>query len=161
MFRIIILCFATLISPSLYAQQMEQVAIMEPINFLFEGMNKGDSALVHKAFMEDAGFASIGEDKDGIPKFSRGDLHRFLVAMGTPRKEVYSEPIWDVKMEVDGNLAQVWARYAFYVGKELHHCGVDAFQLYKGPEGWKIFQVADTRQQEGCDIPIAIQNRFK
>lgn len=159
--RASILFSVLIISFSVSAQQMEQVAIMEPINFLFEGMNKGDSALVHKAFMENAGFASIGADKDGNSKFSRGDLHRFLVAMGTPRKEVYSEPIWDVKIEFDGNLAQVWAKYAFYIGTELHHCGVDAFQLYKGPDGWKIFQVADTRQQEGCDIPTAIQNRFK
>lgn len=161
MIRIIILCFITLVSSSLLAQPIEQVAIMEPINTLFEGMNKGDSALVHKAFMEDVSFASIGEDKDGNPKFSRGDLHRFLVAMGTPRKEVYSEPIWDVKIEYDGNLAQVWAKYAFYIGAELHHCGVDAFQLYKGREGWKIFQVTDTRQQEDCNVPAAIQNKFK
>ena len=161
MIRVSVLFFSLMISFSLYAQQNEQVAIMEPINNLFEGMNKGDSALVHTAFTEDVVFATIGEDKEGNPRFSRGDLHRFLVAMGTPRKEVYSEPIWDVKIEVDGNLAQVWARYAFYLDKELHHCGVDAFQLYKSAEGWKIFQLTDTRQSEGCDVPAAIQNKFK
>lgn len=141
--------------------QNEQIAIMEPINNLFTGMNTGDSALVHKAFREDVAFATIGVDKEGNPKFSRGDLQRFLVAMGSPRKEVYSEPIWDVKIEVDGNLAQVWAKYAFYLDKNFHHCGVDAFQLFKGADGWKIFQLTDTRQQEGCTIPKAIQDRFK
>lgn len=156
-----ILFFSLMISFSLSAQQNEQVAIMEPINYLFEGMNKGDSALVHKAFMDDVAFATIGEDKEGNPRFSRGDLNRFLVAMGTPRKVVYSEPIWDVKIEVDGNLAQVWAKYAFYLDKELHHCGVDAFQLFKTAGGWKIFQLTDTRQTEGCNVPVAIQNRFK
>lgn len=161
MIRASVLFFSLVISFSLYAQQNEQVAIMEPINNLFDGMNKGDSALVHTAFKEDVVFATIGEDKEGNPRFSRGDLHRFLVAMGTPRKEVYSEPIWDVKIEVDGNLAQVWARYAFYLDKELHHCGVDAFQLYKTLDGWKIFQLTDTRQSEGCNVPAAIQNRFK
>ena len=159
--NIVFLMCATMPSSGVFAQQMEQVAIMEPINALFEGMNKGDSAMVHKAFMEDAGFSSIGTYKEGNPKIGRGNLHRFLVAMGTPREEVYSEPIWDVKIEMDGHFAQVWAKYAFYVGKELHHCGVDAFHLFKGTNGWKIFQVSDTRQQEGCEVPAAIQNKFK
>lgn len=161
MMRAGILLFCLVISFSLMAQQNEQVAIMEPINNLFDGMNKGDSALVHKAFRDDVVMVTIGEDKEGNPKLSKGDLNRFLVAMGTPRKEVYSEPIWDVKIDVDGNLAQVWAKYAFYVDKTFHHCGVDAFQLFKGQDGWKIFQLTDTRQQEGCQVPAAIQNRFK
>lgn len=161
MIRTSVLFSILIISFSLSAQQNEQVAIMQPINFLFEGMNKGDSALVHKAFKDDVVFATIGQDKEGNPTFNRGDLNRFLVAMGTPRKQVYTEPIWDVKIDVDGNLAQVWARYAFYLDKELHHCGVDAFQLYKSSDGWKIFHLTDTRQQEDCNVPVAIQNRFK
>lgn len=156
----IVFAFGLIFSGSLLAQN-EQVAVMEPINNLFEGMNKGDSAMVHKAFTEDVGFATIGNDKEGNPKLTRGSLQRFLVAMGTPHKEIYSEPIWDVKIEIDGNFAQVWAKYAFYLGKELHHCGVDAFQLFKGADGWKIFQLADTRQPEGCVVPKAIQDRFK
>lgn len=156
----IVLAFVLIYWSPLLAQN-EQVAVMEPINNLFEGMNKGDSAMVHKAFTDDVGFATISNDKEGNPKLTRGSLQRFLVAMGTPHKEVYSEPIWDVKIEIDGSLAQVWAKYAFYLGKEFHHCGVDAFQLFKTPNGWKIFQLVDTRQQEGCEIPKAIQDRFK
>ncbi len=124
-------------------------------------MSKGDSALVHKAFRDDVTFATIGLDKEGNTVFRRGELKSFLITMGTPRKEVYSEPIWDVRIEVDGNLAQVWASYAFYVDKNFYHCGVDAFQLVKENEEWKIFQLSDTRQREGCNIPKAIQDRFK
>ncbi|HCR53358.1 MAG TPA: hypothetical protein DIW27_02990 [Cytophagales bacterium] len=161
MIRLFTLINFLLISFCLSAQQSEKVAIMVPINNLFEGMNKGDSALVHKAFRDDVTFATVSVDKEGNPKLTFGDLQKFLVAMGTPRQQVYSEPIWDVKIEVDGNLAQVWAKYAFYLDKNFHHCGVDAFQLFKGPDGWKIFQLTDTRQQEGCNIPKAIQDRFK
>ncbi len=70
--------------------------------------------------------------------------------------------IWDPKIEIDGNLAQAWTQYAFYVGKKFSHCGVDAFQLFKGTDGtWKIFQLADTRQKEGCKIPKEISEQFK
>lgn len=160
-FLITIACIIT-ISNSLTAQTSnEHVAIMTPINNLFNGMNTGDSAMVHKAFRDDVVLVTIGTNKEGTPKLNRGELNRFLVAMGTPHDEIYSEPIWDVKIDVDGNLAQVWAKYAFYLGKNFHHCGVDAFQLFKETDGWKIFQLTDTRQTEGCNIPKAIQDRFK
>lgn len=159
--KFFIICISISCLVSLAQAQPEQVAIMQPINNLFDGMNKGDSALIHSAFMDDATFASIGVDKQGNPRFRRAQLQPFLVAMATPREQVYSEPIWDVKIEIDGNMAQVWARYAFYIDKDMHHCGVDAFQLFKGAAGWKIFQLADTRQEVDCKIPSAIQNRFK
>lgn len=158
--QLTILMMSILIGTAAWCQG-EEVAIMKPINNLFEGMNKGDSALVHTAFTDGVTFATIGLDKEGNPRFHAGELKGFLTAMGKPRKEVYSEPIWDVKIEIDGNFAQVWAKYAFYIDKDFHHCGVDAFHLFKGKEGWKIFHLADTRQQEGCEIPNAIKDRYK
>jgi hypothetical protein len=151
-----------IISFSLFAQSSDESAgVMKPINYLFEGMTKGDSALVRKAFMEDATFASIGPDKDGNPTLKKGDLKKFITAMGTPHPGVYTEPLWNVKIDIDGNMAQVWANYAFYIDKSLHHCGVDAFQLFKGNDGWKIYNISDTRQQEGCEVPKEIQDKFK
>lgn len=161
-FKFLITKVCVLLAFSLSAQApKESAAVMKPINNLFEGMIKADSALVHTAFMEDVTFATIGPDKEGNQQFRRGGLQKFLVAMGTPRTVVYSEPIWNVKIDVDGNMAQVWANYAFYIDKNFHHCGVDAFQLFKGNEGWKIYNLSDTRQQEGCIIPKEIQEKFK
>ncbi|MDH4058893.1 MAG: nuclear transport factor 2 family protein [Cyclobacteriaceae bacterium] len=145
---------------SAFAQTTE-ASIMGPINKLFEGMHRGDSALIHQAFTEDVTFVTIGLDKQGQSFMKRGELKGFLDAMGTPHSETYSEPIWDVKIEVDGSMAQVWARYAFYLGNKFHHCGVDSFQLFNGIEGWKIYHLADTRQVDGCDVPKAIQDQFK
>jgi hypothetical protein len=58
-------------------------------------------------------------------------------------------------------LAQAWCDYAFYVDKSYSHCGVDAFQLFKGKDGWKIFHLADTRRKTGCTIPKEIQDKHK
>ena len=68
-------------------------------------------------------------------------------------EEVWDERIWDAEVRVDGNLATAWMKYAFYAGDEFSHCGVDAFQLFKGVDGWKVFHVADTRRREGCETP--------
>lgn len=139
----------------------ETLAIMKPITALFTGMNLGDSAMVHKAFTADATMASIS-NKDGKVVVRREDsLAGFLKAVGSPHKEPWSEPIWDARVEVDGDFAQVWTPYAFYVGKNFSHCGVDAFQLIKQNGAWKIFYLADTRRKEGCQVPEAISAQFK
>lgn len=150
-------------SLTLAAQTAENLAVMKPINNVFEGMKQSDSSIVHKAFTKKVTMATIAMDKEGKPGIRlESTLDGFLTAVGTPHPEVWSEMIWDQKIEIDGNLAQVWTPYAFYVGKKFSHCGVDAFQLFKGTDGvWKIFHLADTRQKEGCNIPKEISEQFK
>lgn len=135
---------------------------MKPIVRLFEGMNRGDSALVRTAFAKEVSLVTIGV-RDGKP-YTRRELsiNQLLTAIGTPHPEPWSEPIWDVRMEVNGSLAHVWASYAFYVGKRFSHCGVDSFQLLRDAAGeWKIFHLADTRQTDNCQIPPHIAQGFQ
>ena len=83
----------------------------------------------------------------------KGNLASFLKAIGTPHDQIWDEKIWNTKIEIDGGIAQVWTDYAFYVGTEFSHCGVDAFHLIKDEEkGWKIVHLMDTRRKEGCEI---------
>lgn len=154
--------FALTIETLLAQSAQDNKDILVPINDLFKGMNTGDSALVHSAFVTAPTLITVARNKDGIPEMRSTSLQKFLDAVGTPHDVKWSEPIWDVRIQMDGNLAQVWARYAFYLGKEFSHCGVDAFQLFKGPDGkWRIFHLADTRQKDGCNVPAAIANSVK
>jgi hypothetical protein len=142
--------------------QSEEQAIMEPITNLFTGMNKGDSALVHRAFAKDITMATVTKDKAGNVVVRReNSLAGFLKAIGTPHQEPWSEPIWNTRIEVDGNFAQVWTEYAFYVGKKFSHCGVDAFQLVNNGSGWKIIHLADTRRTADCKVPASVSEQFK
>ncbi len=139
----------------------ETAAIMKPINVLFKGMNLGDSTMVHKAFTSDATMASISNKEGKVVVKREPSIAGFLKAVGSPHQEPWSEPIWDAHIEVDGDFAQVWTPYAFYVGKNFSHCGVDAFQLINQNGEWKIFYLADTRRKEGCQVPKAISDQFK
>lgn len=156
--------FSVLVSFEMsFAQNKEELMVRQPIDRLFAGMSASDSAMVHSAFAKQVTMATIGKDKSGQP-FIRNEsgIADFLKAVGTPHPETWNEPIWDVKISIDGNFAQAWASYAFYVGKKFSHCGVDAFHLYKQADGqWKIFHLADTRQKEGCSIPKEVSDRFK
>jgi Putative lumazine-binding len=158
-----IVFFFLLLTIAVQAQTIaEGPAIMKPITALFTGMNLGDSALVRSAFAKEVTMATVTIDKSGSLVVRReSSLSGFLKAVGTPHADPWSEPIWDAKIEVDGNFAQVWASYAFFVGKRFSHCGVDAFQLAKYGSEWKIIHLADTRHTTGCTVPDSIRDQFK
>ncbi|MEO1053818.1 MAG: nuclear transport factor 2 family protein [Bacteroidota bacterium] len=132
-------------------------AVMKPIEDLFNGMRAGDSSMVHSAFYTKVTMHTSFTGRDGKPALREGSLDRFLIAVGTPHDVVWDEPIWDYEVRIDGNLAQVWTKYAFYAGENFSHCGVDAFHLTRTDGGWKIFHLTDTRQKEGCDIPEEVK----
>ena len=128
--------------------------VMEVVVRLFDGMRKGDSAMVRSTFDARATLATAMIRRDGTPAYQREEsMDGFVQAVGTPHAEIWDEKLWDPKVMVDRNLATVWTRYAFFLGQKFSHCGVDTFTLAKGAEGWKILFLADTRQQEGCQLP--------
>jgi hypothetical protein len=125
-------------------------------------MEKGDSAKVHSAFATQVTMATILRDKNNTPVIrNESSIADFLKAVGTPHSEIWYEEIWSVKVQIDGDFAQAWCDYAFYVGNTFSHCGVDAFHLFKGKDGWKIFHLADTRRKDNCSIPADIQAKHK
>src|SRR5258708_4396421 len=104
--------------------QKEKDEVMKPIRELFEGMKKGDSAMVRSAFTKAVTMSTIAKDKSGNPSLKHeSSLDDFLKSVGTPHAESYNEMIWGEKIFVDGNFAQAWTDYAFYVGKKFSHCG--------------------------------------
>jgi hypothetical protein len=156
---IILLGFLT----SAMAQQTgEKENVVAVVKTLFKAMEKGDSALLHTAFRDDVTLVTVFRDKSKNPVLQHdGSVNDFLKAVGTPHPDVWYEEIWNVNVQIDGDLAQVWCDYAFYLGNKFSHCGVDAFHLHKGKDGWKIFHLADTRRKEGCEVPEDIKKKHQ
>ena len=143
--------------------RQEKTQIMEPVNILFRAMEAGDSALLGTAFYKQVSLITVSLDQDLTFKnlSFENDLHAFKKAIASEKKEPYREPIYNVKIQNEGSFAQVWAKYSFYIGKNFHHCGNDTFQLIKTDQGWKIFHLADTRQQKGCIVPKSVRNQYE
>lgn len=129
----------------------EAAEVNQVIIDLFDGMRAGDSAKVHRCFMDDVKMLSTFVKKDGEKMVKDGDLKSFLNAIGTPHDEVWNEKIRNTKILIDGHFAQAWTEYGFFVGEKFSHCGVDAFLMIKEEGSWKIIHLADTRRRKGCD----------
>lgn len=128
------------------AAEQEVLAV---VTRLFDGMRAADTAMVRSTFHPEARLMSAGV-RNGTPTLGVDSISQFIGMLGKPHPEPYDERTSNERVHLDGDLAAVWTDYAFYVGDKFSHCGVDAFHLYRGPDGWKIIAIADTRRREGC-----------
>jgi ketosteroid isomerase-like protein len=115
---------------------------------LFDAMRQRDTAAMRALLHPDARLFTAGRRHDQ-PALRVVAVEDWLSAVGRASVEL-DERIWDPKVEIDHELATVWVKYEFVAGGTFSHCGVDAFQLFRGADGWRIFQVADTQRREDC-----------
>jgi hypothetical protein len=137
----------SLAAPTLSAQQATDgpLAVVEQ---LFAAMRVRDTAAMRELVDPDVRLVSTGI-RGGRPRLRLSTLDEWFNAVGAATVDL-DERIWDPVVEIDHELATVWVKYEFVAGGRFSHCGVDAFQLFKSAEGWRIFQVADTQRREGC-----------
>jgi hypothetical protein len=137
------------------AQQQRQGSeqdVMSVVTGLFDAMRARDTARMRATFDPDVKFTSVTMGRDSTT-IRNEDLDDFLRAVGTPRPDTLDERLRSPVVHVDGDLATVWTEYDFFVGTRFSHCGVDAFQLVRKKEGWRIVALADTRRRTGCPTP--------
>ncbi|GAB2530049.1 hypothetical protein GCM10027189_07100 [Rufibacter soli] len=133
----------------------EAKAVEQAVVTFFDAMRTSDSTLARSVLAPNARLISVAANKEGTVLPRETPIQKFVEMIGQKHPQVLDERIWDVKVSIDGDLATLWCQYAFYVGDTFIHCGVDAFQLYRSPTGWKIFSIADTRRKENCDLQAA------
>jgi len=133
-----------------YSQTDQEKNVIATIDKMFDAMRAGDSTALRQCFHSTMRLQSTLFDKEGRPRIVNGDIEKFISAVGTPHDEMWDEKIWSYDVKIDDNLATVWTEFTFYLGKKLSHCGVNAFQLYRSPIGWKITQITDTRRFNNC-----------
>ena len=86
-FIIVILTFPI----ALLCQKDQAEEVKAVVENLFTGMYKGDSSMVHSCFSDDVRmYTTLMDDKEK-DQLRRGDLVRFLNAVGTPHNDVWDE----------------------------------------------------------------------
>ena len=143
---------AVVLPNGLGAQEDEGREALAVVHLLFDAMRAGDAEVIGSVFHSDARLMSALADRNGDPMVRTVPIQDFIESVARSIAKL-DERLWDEEVRVSGNLATVWTQYALYVDGGFSHCGVDAFQLGKTTDGWKILQITDTRQVEGCVVP--------
>ena len=129
----------------------DSAAVRQVVTNVFDAMRSRDTAKLRAQFAPDARLMSVGTTRDGSTRVQADSVANFVTSIaGAPAGMVLDERLFNTEVRMDGPLATVWTEYDFYAGEKFSHCGVDAFQLAKLADGWKIVQLADTRQRVGC-----------
>ena len=114
----------------------ERDAVLKVVQAFFDTMTAKDVEGARKILVPQGRFHAMDMRKPKIDprSFSNEEYFAQLQAM----KEVPRERIWNPEVRVHGLIATVWAPYDFWRDGKFSHCGIDAFDLIKTEEGWKI-----------------------
>jgi hypothetical protein len=134
------------IAPQPDAAAAEVLAVVQR---LFDAMRTKDTAAFHAIFDRDAKLVGMRPGANG-PVVQRLTAAEFAGFVARDTRGPWIERALAPEVRIDGTLATVWAEYDFHFGSTFSHCGTDAVQLLRTPDGWRIMSIADTFRREGC-----------
>ncbi|MEM9928196.1 MAG: nuclear transport factor 2 family protein [Bacteroidota bacterium] len=160
--RLSLLCYFILCTASCVLAQMPNGNTPQgTIKTIFDHMKAGDTTGLRAYFHPDATLHSVVTKPDGETVVGAGSIDRWFQGMQKAEAGDWVEDLHYTEVNIDGHLASAWTPYVFNYKGELHHCGVNTFQLVKdGDEGqWRVLHIADTRYngKENC-TPVADQS---
>jgi hypothetical protein len=123
--------------------------ILHAIDELFDAMAAGDAERAGQVLLPEGQWISVRRGEDGADVVSVMPHRVFLVRLAESR-ERWLERFWDPQIMVHGPIAVVWTPYDFYRDGEFSHCGMDAFTLVRGADGWRIAGATYTVELDAC-----------
>jgi len=121
--------------------------VLVPIEQLFAAFAAGDSAamlrLVHPAGRVTATGTRVSGS--GLRQQSWTEF----AARVTPASR-FSETISDPAMEIDGDIAMVWAPFVVRVDGKVSNCGVDHFDMIRENGVWKVMNLTFSSRVTNC-----------
>ena len=127
-------------------------AVMVPIRAMLAGIGAGDGAAATAQVRAEGGATAVAENADGTRAVRHLSWPEFA-ARFQPGGDRSEERLGEPAIEIDGDIAMVWAPYAFLVGGKLHHCGFDHFDLVREAGRWKVLNVTWSQRTTGCPAP--------
>lgn len=135
--------FAIILAASLatpvFAQSVEEQAVLAPIRAMFDGMAKRDALAIKAPTLPGGTMVLMRNGKPVQITFEA-----FAERAGRPGTTQIEERIHNPMVRIDNDLAVVWAPFDFLVDGKVDHCGTDLFNLVRVDGRWMIASVADT-----------------
>jgi hypothetical protein len=122
-------------SPSASAAA-EREAVLAVVQAFFDTMAAKDVVRARQILIPEGRLYAVRE-QDGKPAIRARTNEEYLKHLPEMKTRV-RERMWNPEVRIQGFIATVWTPYDFWIDGKLSHCGVDAFQLIKTDQGWKI-----------------------
>jgi hypothetical protein len=133
------------------AQTEEEIQVKQNIIEFFDAFHAKDSIAMKKTVYPSILLQTIGVNNEGksvLKTENFNDLVKSIISI--PDSTNFQERIKSYSIQTDGNMANAWTPYEFWINNEFHHCGVNSFQLFREENMWKIIYLIDTRRKSDC-----------
>lgn len=131
--------------------QSTEDSVKKVISTTFIAMKESDTVLLKTCFTEDAllqTFAPVAGGKMGIVTETVSGFAKNIAALP---KGMADEQVVFKTIQIDGNMAAVWAPFKLYFNGKFYSCGVNNIQLVRLNNEWKIQYILDTRRKNNCE----------
>lgn len=127
----------------------EEQSVIAAVEQFFKALETRDADLARNILLPEGVVYSVRDEGGG--KTIRATTHQQIIESFSSSSEKMLERMWDPKVLIHKEIAVVWTKYDFHREGKFSHCGVDAFNLIKTPDGWKISGIFYTVEKEGCE----------
>ena len=127
----------------------EVASVMAPVDAMLRAIGARDGAALLQQVRADGGATVANERPDGTRSVRRLSWADFAVGV-KPGAERVEERQGFPAVEVDGDIAMVWAPYTFMVNGTVRHCGTNHYDLIREGGGWKVINVTWSQRTTGC-----------
>ena len=126
----------------------ERGAVIATVQKLFDAMLSRDVEAAKRLAIPEAWLTAVREE-NGQPVSRSQSIHDFAENLGKGQGRLI-ERMWDPEVRVRGRIATLWAPDDFHRDTTFSHCGIDAIDLVRTADGWKIAGGVYTVEREGC-----------
>jgi hypothetical protein len=144
----LVLLGVTLATPA--GAQTARDSVLSAIDGFLEGMRAKDSTQMRQFVDPVARMTLLRPAAGGGVRVMLLSADDFLRVATAPDQAPLDEPIRNPVVQIDGDLASVWAEYQVRRDGRVTHCGYDAFHLVRQQGRWRILNVSDTYRTTGC-----------
>jgi hypothetical protein len=137
-------------APGAQGSSAERDAVLAAVQKFFDTMASGDIAAGRAGSIPEGRFFSVRESGSGAAPAIRSFTNQESYDRMASDKRKRQERMWNPEVRIHGPIAVVWTAYDFWVDGKFSHCGVDAFNLVKTADGWKLAGGLYTVEQTGC-----------
>jgi hypothetical protein len=132
------------------ASGADGAAVLATVHALLASFEAGDAAAMLRQVYPDGRVTASGRRGDGASHLRQQSWTQF--AERVKPDAPFQERITDPTIEIDGDVAMVWARYVVRVDGKLSNCGFDHFDLVRENGVWKVMNLTFSSRTDGCPI---------
>ena len=128
--------------------QFEDAAVLAAVQSVFATLEKGDGPALLALVYPDGRVTARGTVA-GAPSGLRSSSFAEYAARMKPETG-FIERISNPVVEVDGDIALVWAPFTITIGGKVVRCGFDHFDMVRENSAWKVMNLTFSARTTGC-----------